>query len=274
LVAFVVIAISGITSILAFRETSFADEKLRELYNEMVVVQEEERKRVSRELHDGISQLLVSAKYAMALARTRLQKRNLVDVDEMDTGFERIDEAIHEVRRISVGLRPKDLDDLGLAAALQSLTQRVSESCDLRFEVNVEVVNDLLSIPQKSALYRVAQEAFTNVQRHAKATRVQVNLSVERNAVVLEIVDNGCGLTPASRKNGTAHNGVGLRNMEERVARFGGILSVRSRGDDTSGARLVAEMPFAQSEALSRKIQTGSWFNWMGFEWRKIKRRS
>jgi len=181
----------------------------------------------------------------------------------MDPGFQRIDEALQEVRRISVGLRPKDLDDLGLAAALQSLTQRVSESSQITFETNVITLKDLLTIGQKSALYRVAQEALTNVQRHAQASFVSVNLYVERNSVILEIEDNGRGLGQLSKGKDMVHQGLGLRNMEERVARHGGKLIVVSGRDTNGGARLVAEMPIEQIPQKTQNRQSDTLRQWI-----------
>jgi len=135
-----IIGVVSIISLLAYRETSFADRKLRELNNRILNIQELERARVSRELHDSISQILVSAKYEMSFAQSKIQKRHPDEIVELDESFHRIDDAIQEVRRISAGLRPIVLDDLGLSAALRSLGERFVQSTGIETRVDVTPV--------------------------------------------------------------------------------------------------------------------------------------
>ncbi|MEL6640339.1 MAG: cache domain-containing protein [Pseudomonadota bacterium] len=236
-----VVGIGAFISALAYRETSFANAALRKLYNKLVDVQEEERSRVSRDLHDGISQILVSAKYELALAKTRMAKDPEEGTARLEGGFARIDEAIHEVRRISADLRPKDLDDLGLAAALRSLGARFEDSTGLATRVSTLPVNDLISPEQKSALYRIAQEALTNIRRHAAAELVEVHLDRDDEGVTLVIYDDGQGLGPRSSHDDL--RGMGLRNMEERLAAFEGKLTIGRRTDGETGTMLRVEMP-------------------------------
>lgn len=231
---------------LAYRETSFANTNLRRLYNKLVDVQEEERSRVSRDLHDGISQILVSAKYELALASSRLQRSPDAGLHKLTAGIARIDDALLEVRRISADLRPKDLDDLGLAAALRSLGQRFQEATSVQTDVSAISVNDVITTDQKSALYRIAQEALTNIQRHAVATKVEIHLDRGNQDVTMNIYDDGVGLQHPSLIPHGDLRGMGLRNMEERLAAFNGKLTVGARRDGTSGTRLEAIMPFAK----------------------------
>ncbi|MEL6572380.1 MAG: cache domain-containing protein [Pseudomonadota bacterium] len=234
------VGIVAFISVLAYRETSFANAALRKLYNKLVDVQEEERSRVSRDLHDGISQILVSAKYELALAKSRMDKDPEEGTARLEGGFARIDEAIHEVRRISADLRPKDLDDLGLAAALRSLGARFEASTGMPTRVSTLPVNDLISPEQKSALYRIAQEALTNVRRHAAAETVEVHLDRDDEGVTLVIYDDGQGLDRSSHDD---LRGMGLRNMEERLAAFNGTLAIEKRKDGQQGTVLRVEMP-------------------------------
>ena len=238
-----VVGITAFISMLAYRETGFANTALRKLYNKLVDVQEEERARVSRDLHDGISQILVSAKYELALAKSRLIKSPEDGIKTLQGGFDRIDEAIHEVRRISADLRPKDLDDLGLAAALRSLGTRFQASTGLNTRVSTLPVNDVITKDQKSALYRIAQEALTNIRRHANAQNVEIHLDRDQDSVTLQIYDDGQGLGHKPRSPHDDLRGMGLRNMEERLAVFKGKLIIASRNDGHAGTMLRVEMP-------------------------------
>ena len=251
-----VVGIGAFISVLAYRETSFANSALRKLYNKLVDVQEEERSRVSRDLHDGISQILVSAKYELALAKSRIEKTPDEGLRSLDGGFARIDEAIHEVRRISADLRPKDLDDLGLAAALRSLGARFEESTGLKTRVSTLPVNDAISPEQKSALYRIAQEALTNIRRHAAADTVEVHLDRDDDGVTLVIYDDGQGLGAQSSHDDLG--GMGLRNMEERLAAFKGKLTIESRRDGETGTMLRVEMPASEIPSKPTMILTPS----------------
>lgn len=246
--ALCVMGVGVFITVLAYRETSFADAKLRELYNELVDVQEDERARVSRDLHDGISQILVSAKYAIALAKTRLEKRHPDEDVPLDDGFARIDDAIQEVRRISSDLRPKALDDLGLAAALTSLGARFQKATGIPTHVTVSPAKDCLSPDQKSALYRIAQEALTNIERHADASEVKITLSREKRGIALVVADNGRGMRANTRTAHHAYRGIGIRNMEERMAAYSGHLSIQPPGNGASGTSLVATMPFGAQD--------------------------
>ena len=253
-----VVGIAAFISLLAYRETSFANTALRKLYNKLVDVQEEERSRVSRDLHDGISQILVSAKYELALAKSRLLKSPEDGLKTLDGGFNRIDEAIHEVRRISADLRPKDLDDLGLAAALRSLGQRFEISTGLNTRVSTLPVNDLISRDQKSALYRIAQEALTNIRRHAAAKNVEVHLDRDDDGVTLVIYDDGQGIERNAPSSHDDLRGMGLRNMEERLAAFNGTLIIERRSDGEQGTMLRVEMPAAPCRRTPTGLLTPS----------------
>lgn len=214
-------------SILRFTEQRFANRRLRELTHRIVEVQENERKRVSTELHDGISQLLVSARYGLdqalarvggkADARTALQK-------SMGT----IDGAISEVRRISMALRPSVLDDIGLAAAISSLGREFGERTGVHVETNVDKVGPYLSENARTAMYRVAQEALTNIAKHADAKNVTIELCTHSDGVCLRVEDDGKSLRMPARDGKQApHQGMGLRNMRERMDAFDGTLDIK-----------------------------------------------
>ncbi|MBY5989125.1 cache domain-containing protein [Roseovarius atlanticus] len=251
IVAASVTGVGLLVSGLAYRETSFANTALRHLYNRMVDAQEEERARVSRDLHGGISQLLVSAKFALGHARSRMPVAQDGTAGNLGEGFALIDDAIEEVHRISADLRPKDLDDLGLAAAIRSLGERFAKTTRVPVHVSALPVNDAISQDQKSALYRIAQEALTNIQRHASATQVEIRLERTSSEVVLEVRDNGAGIDAREGPGGTGYGGLGLRNMEERLGAFSGALSVRGR--ERGGTVLRAVMPTRAARGTKAK---------------------
>lgn len=205
-----------------FSEQKFADEKLKELTSELVDAQENERKRVSTELHDGISQLLVSARYGLDIANANAKGNKKISAPIEKAG-ETISTAIAEIRRISMALRPSVLDDMGLAAALKSLAKDFQDQTAIETKINANNVGALLNDKQKTCLYRVAQEALANVAKHSKADLVDIKLENNGSKITLTVTDNGCGLK-VRHKN----EGHGLRNMRERVESHDGTFLIKS----------------------------------------------
>lgn len=203
-------------------EQRFADSRLKELSAKRVEIQEEERKRVSRELHDSISQLLVSARYGLETAISKSGGERHI-AEPIEKSMDALDNAIAEVRRISMALRPSVLDDMGLAAAIKSLASRFSKQTGINVEVRAAQVRDLLSEEAKTTLYRVIQEALTNVAKHADATTIMIDLSEHPKRVELLLQDNGRGLAPGAVQQ-SAGGGLGIRNMQERIDSFSGTI--------------------------------------------------
>ncbi len=214
-------------------EERFADSKLKELTRRILCIQEDERKRVSTELHDGISQLLVGTRYSLDLAHAKAPETGSVrGLIAKSMGV--LENAINEVRRISKDLRPSVLDDLGLAAATQSLCKDFAEQTGLQVHVTATPVGQCLPDGAKTALYRVLQESLTNIARHSGATLVTVQLARRNSDLVLSICDNGKGMPARPGQLGTAAialpppaSGLGIRNMIERVESHGGRLILR-----------------------------------------------
>ena len=240
LVALLVVFASGM--VLNIRERRLADAKLKELTQRVFDAQEEERSRVARELHDGISQILVGIRYALDNARRRFQRGDAKAGDALETGIEHLGQAINEVRRISRDLRPGVLDDLGLGPAIKSLTDDFSARTGIEVEFSTVVFRNRLDQEAKIALYRIAQEALTNIERHSGATHVSVDLRGHKSGATLRISDNGRGL-PGDRKPGP---GLGLRNMQERIEQLDGtlrILSTKPARGTSSGTIIEARVP-------------------------------
>jgi two-component system NarL family sensor kinase len=231
-IAVIGVFVSGI--VLNIRERRLADTKLKALTQRIIDTQEEERSRVARELHDGISQMLVGVRYALELTRKRLSLGQTSADESLNKGIAGLGGTIQEVRRISRDLRPAVLDDLGLGPALQALTEDFHQRTGTPVEFETVVFRNRLDQDARIALYRIAQEALTNIERHAKASEVAVSLAGTRQGALLQISDNGKGFSVAPKQTG-----LGLRNMQERVEQLGGTLKISSTKTGTTIKALV-----------------------------------
>ena len=215
--------------LLNIRERRLADAKLKDLTQRIIDTQEEERGRVARELHDGISQMLVGVRYALELCKRQMGLGDDRAPTNLVKGIDGLGSAIQEVRRISRDLRPGALDDLGLGPALKTLTDDFSLRTGISTEFETVVFRNRLDEEARIALYRIAQEAFTNIERHAEATHVAVSLKGQRDGGMLRITDNGKGMIwPLTSRRSKTTGGLGLRNMQERVEHLGGTMKIRS----------------------------------------------
>ncbi len=221
------------------RERRLADAKLKKLTQRVFDAQEEERGRVARELHDGISQILVGVRYALDTARRRLDVGDKRASETLDRGITHLSGAIQEVRRISRDLRPGALDDLGLGPALKALAEDFGNRTGIKTDFSTVVFRNRLDDEAKIALYRVAQEALTNVERHAGASQVSIDVRGHARGATLRIADNGIGLDHEQADKAPG-SGLGLRNMQERVEQLDGTLRVLS---SKTGTVITAEVP-------------------------------
>ncbi|WP_397541446.1 cache domain-containing protein [Roseovarius salis] len=222
------------------RERRLADAKLKRLTQRIFDAQEEERSRVARELHDGISQILVGVRYALETARRRMEAGDAGAVDTLDKGMGYLSGAIQEVRRISRDLRPGVLDDLGLGPALKALVEDFGQRTGIETAFDTVVFRNRLDGEAKIALYRVAQEALTNVERHSGATRVAVDVRGHSRGATLRISDNGRGLDTTEVPAVGTGGGLGLRNMQERIEQLDGTLRILS---SKGGTVIEASVP-------------------------------
>ena len=236
--ALLLVFLSGLY--ITIRERRKADVKLKDLTQRIFDTQEEERGRVARELHDGISQILVSVRYTLEAARKRLERGDARASQNIDSGIDALGGAIQEVRRISRDLRPGVLDDLGLGPALKALIEDFGQRNNIATEFSTVVFRNRLDEESKIALYRVAQEALTNVERHAGASQVTLSLEGNRRGAKMCIADDGRGLT--DQRNGDPRAGLGLRNMQERVEKLNGTLRVLS---SRKGTVIEAQVPLS-----------------------------
>ena len=217
-----------------------ADRRIRQLADRVVLSQEEERARVSRELHDHVCQLLVSVKYRFEMA-TREVAAGAPGADvQLRSAVKHLADAIGTVRRISHELRPAALDELGLDAALT----RLADELRLRGgpDVTLDLQPGLPPLPQAQAvaLYRIAQEALANAERHAQARTVRLTLQGDVAQTRLEITDDGRGFNVDAIDAG---GGIGLSNMRQRAESLGGALQVQASPAGTTVRALLPRSP-------------------------------
>lgn len=224
LVAVLLVFAGGIT--LNVSEHRLADKKLQRLNQRIVSLQEEERSRVSRELHDGISQLLVSIKFQFELASHVIENGQENGLGILKNATDRLGEAIGEIRSISHDLRSSLLDTLGLPAAIGQLAAEFEQRSGLEVSYRSNEFDCRLENGAPVSLFRIAQEALTNIERHAGAKRVAITLFGSGQSLRLTVVDDGMGFNVPQVERG--HTGIGLRNIRERVEHFGGRLEMTS----------------------------------------------
>lgn len=228
----IVIALLGLG--INVHASQLADARLREVAHRYVQFQVAQRRNFARELHDGINQLMVSVKFRIELARDKLQSHETKADIELSKGSEALNQAIQEVRRLSHDLRPILLDDLGLESALHSMLDEFSERTGLKVLVHLDLPQQRLPDDIEITLYRITQEALTNIERHAQAMVVELHIWKEEEMIWVEIKDDGQGFI----KHDNAGDGIGLLNMRERTELLSGQFSVRSKPG--SGTRIRA----------------------------------
>lgn len=216
--------------------------RLREVAARALEASEEERKRLARELHDGSAQTLAAIRIKLRVARTSK------DPDLRDSQLEQIGadlgEAIEEVRRMAKGLRPPSLDMLGLSTAIDAYARPLAQAAGIDVELRTAPVSGLLGRDAELAVYRIVQEALSNVVRHSGASRVAVALWRRGTSVEAVVEDDGAGFDPLE----TMHEpggGLGLFGMRERALYVGGqvdIISVPGQG-----TRILVRVPINEA---------------------------
>jgi signal transduction histidine kinase len=228
-----------------FRALEEKEAALADLVRRTIEAQEEERRRIAAEIHDGVTQQLVSAWYRLQAVRRALPQDLTRAQAELERAQEMVDGALEEARWAIQDLRPTTLDDLGLGASLRALVTRSLED-DTAREL---LIDDAVSLAphQEVAVYRIVQEAMNNVWKHAHASSVTLSLRRERAQVVVRITDDGRGFDLDVKRAGRPEASFGLLGMTERAALIGGRLTV----DAAAGAGTTVELclPVAEDSA-------------------------
>ncbi len=213
-------------------------EKLRKLSAHLQSARESERAAVAREIHDELGATLTAAKMDLHWFAKTLTDGQLPRADKLSEAVELVDSAIQTVRRIATELRPSILDHLGLWPALQWQLQEFELNFGIPCQIDPAPSGILLENDAQTAVFRIFQEALTNIARHAHATRVHVGLQPERNGILVRISDNGVGLPPGKIMEPEA---CGIQGMRERARTFGG--DVRFEQTEGGGASVVVKFP-------------------------------
>jgi PAS domain S-box-containing protein len=229
-----------------------ADEALRDSKQELQVLasaasqaREQEQSRVARELHDELGQALTALKMSVAWIDQRVGRDDIELVRKLERMANLIDNTLLATRRISSELRPLILDDLGLAPALEWLVEGFTERTGVECSLDVEGELDVDDV-RKSAVFRVVQEALTNVARHAKANRVDVRVAHEDTTIAVRVRDNGVGFEEPHERSRTSR---GLLGMRERAYLLGGTFNINSAPGQ--GTSVHVRIPLAEPVGTS-----------------------
>jgi signal transduction histidine kinase len=222
-----------------------AERQMRELSQQLVATQEEERKKLSRELHDHVGQMLTALR--MELGRIdRLRQGLGMGQDSriasaVGESRQLVDNMVRTVRDLALGLRPSMLDDLGLQPALEWHVRDFGRRFGVPVELNMDGEFDRLTEQHRICVYRAIQEALTNCIRHSRAERIEVRVTDEPEGLAVLVKDDGVGIDPSRRASG-----LGLRGIEERVRELRGTMSIRSAAG--AGTTLTVRLPLPARE--------------------------
>ena len=226
-----------------FEAINQQSEQLRALNQKLTDVQEAERKQLARELHDEMGQSLTAISINLATVIQELTPAH------SDSFLERLneskmlaDQTLEQIRELSFNLRPAMLDDLGLAPTLRWYVKRFEKRVKIPVALEVGSLKERLPVNIETALYRIIQEALTNVARHAQATHVYLELRRRGSSVFVQITDDGCGFDMTQvLDQETPDSGTGLLGMRERTVLLGGIFKIHS--EPGAGTQVAIEIP-------------------------------
>ncbi len=231
-------------------ERKRAEESLRLLSAQLLHLQDQERRRIARELHDSAGQILTALGLNLSLVQSENGNTAPRAAKAIEESVSLVQELSRELRTISHLLHPPLLDEVGLASALRSYLDGFTERSKIK--VDLELPEDLGRLPQdlETAIFRIVQECLTNIHRHSQSPLARIRISRSDSEVSLEVEDRGKGITPQKREamdsGGTA--GVGIRGMRERLRQLGGSLEINS--NDT-GTVVVARLPVASTSLIT-----------------------
>jgi signal transduction histidine kinase len=234
-----------------------SEEASRRLSARILQLQDEERRRFARELHDSLGQYLISLKMNLSLMLNRPQESNGLLAESIKL----IDESIAETRTMSYLLHPPMLDEAGFASAANWYVNGFAQRSGVEVTVNITDGHPRLPGEIELALFRILQESLTNIHKHAKSTSAEVTLDVQPGEVCLTIEDNGKGISHELLTRFQAdgsNSGVGLSGMRERVSELGGRLDIHS---SAAGTRIAAVIPLAKAASERTSEAKDSYLN-------------
>jgi PAS domain S-box-containing protein len=226
----------------AEEELSRSREDLRILAARLQQAREEERAVLAREIHDQLSGALTALKMDLSFIVNRVPRENAAVMGKIETMAQLIDATLNAVRNIATQLRPSVLDDLGLIAAIEWQAEDFQSRSGIQCQLELEQREMGLDGARSTAIFRIFQEALTNVARHAEATRVWMSLKEQAGGLILEVRDNGRGITEDEISSSKS---LGLLGMRERALVFGGEVVISGRPG--RGTTVTLKMPVQQA---------------------------
>ena len=225
-----------------YEELGRRERALQDLVTKLLGAQEEERRRVSYEVHDGLAQVAVASHQNLQAFARRHAPESERGRKELDLILQQVRATVSDARRVIANLRPTALDDLGLSAAVSLEVERLNEE-GYHVDYEERLGSERLPADMEIALFRVAQEALTNMRKHAGTRWVNIELRRSDGEVSLRVRDFGCGFDPATLETlgGGPGERVGLAGMRERVGMLGGSLEIESR--QGVGTSILATIP-------------------------------
>ena len=211
---------------------------LRELATHLQSIREEERTMIAQEIHDELGQVLTALKIQVSLLANKLDKNQQPLKEKINSLSDMIDASVESVQKISSKLRPGILDELGLIAAIEWQTEEFEKMTNIKCSLVLPGEELLLEKNKSTAIFRIFQEALTNIARHAKATQTSISLLQHQSIIYLEIQDNGRGITQEQEKD---FNSLGIHGMKERAMVFNGQVYVE--GITGKGTIVKVEIP-------------------------------
>jgi signal transduction histidine kinase len=230
---------------LLYEQLQGRESMCKRLLGKVLTAQEEERARLARELHDSIGQSLTAIIMAATAVEGSLPANLGVAKEKLGTVRAMAAQTLHDLRGLIFDLRPEVLDDLGLGLALHSQVKKYLEPAGIRVKLRAAGLKDQLPAEVETAIFRVVQEAITNIARHSQATEATISLSKKDDRLIVRVEDNGVGFDPTQVLD-DERQAWGLRGMEERVVLLGGKFYVGSRPGH--GTLVLAEVPLDQTD--------------------------
>ena len=233
-----------------------ANENLRDLSLHLLQMQDEERRRLARELHDSVGQILSALAMNMAIVQSQAHNLDSLGERAVSENATLVQQASSEIRTISHLLHPPLLDLAGLASALRWYVDGFSERSTIKVDLKIPNDFDRLSEDVELAIFRIVQECLTNIHRHSGSPTAEIHIQPKGNSLVVEVVDHGKGI-PAEKQRKLAasgHSGVGFNGMRERLRQLGGTLEIRSDGNGTA---VIATLTNAISDPGVKSAASG-----------------
>ncbi len=224
-----------------------AEAELRALPQKIIKAQEAERSRIAQELHDGINQMIASVKMRLSKVDSSLPDLKPAAREILSRCDRLLVKVLEENRRIAHNLRPTDLDTLGLAAACTSFCNEMQARTNIVVQCRVTPFHPRLPPVTELHLFRIVQESVNNIEKHARAKLIKLQMQIEDGSVILKIQDDGCGFDIKNSKAGKSKgHGLGLTNMRERALSLGGTYEIKSVPNN--GTTILVRVPVAEAK--------------------------